>query len=255
MNNRSDSNRWVLIPKPLPDARLRLFCLPYAGGTPGAYRSWPDMLTPDIEVAFIQLPGHGPRYREALLTRISTARPLLADGLADYLDLPFALFGQSLGALLAFELARELRHRGQPGPVHLFVSARPAPQLPNDWSIIHMLADKLMIKEVQRRYGGIPQAIMADEEMLRLFLPILRADLELLETYEYRPQAPLDCDITAYGGYQDWAVTDAQLECWGEQTLGQFSQQMFPGDHFFVQNTTSFVRAFSSALASIGLQV
>lgn len=254
MSHQTAANPWVFIPKPQSDARFRLFCFPYGGGSAAIFRAWPEALGDRVEVAAIQLPGRGTRFREAPLKRLDTAAPVLADALRDYLDRPYVLFGQSLGALIGFELARELRRRGCPAPLHFFISARSAPHLANDWMPIHNLPDDQLVKEVQRRYGGIPQAVLTDPEMLPLFLPILRADLEMLETYDHVPEAPLACDMTAYGGYQDWAVPDADLNLWAEHTTGKFTQQMFPGNHFFVQNTPSFMRAFSSALAAVGAE-
>ncbi len=246
----TDPKSWVLIPKPLPSARLRIFCLPYAGGSSTVFRSWPEVLQPDIEVAFIQLPGRGARFRETPLTNAGTAVQQLAEALQNFLDKPYMLFGHSLGALLSFELLRELRRLGQPEPAHLCVCARPAPHLPNERTPIHKLPDPLLVTEVQRRYGGIPQAILNDPEMLQLFLPILRADLEMLETYAYMPDPPFNCDITAYGGYQDLLVSKADLAAWETHTLGNFSQHMFPGNHFFVQNTPAFLQFLATALGT-----
>lgn len=255
MTYPSDSKLWITIPKPQPAARMRLFCVPYAGGSLSAYSKWPALLGDDVEVAVIQLPGHGSRYREPPLTRLSAVTQALTGVMPPLLDKPYAVFGQSLGALISFELLRELRRQQHPAPQHLFVSARSAPHLANDWMPIHTLADAPMVKEVQRRYGGIPQAILEDDELLQLFLPVLRADLEILETYDYTPGAPLACDLTVYGGYQDWATPDEQLSVWAEHTSGRFVQQMFPGNHFFVQNTPSFLRAFSSHLADLVVRV
>jgi surfactin synthase thioesterase subunit len=253
MTNQPPRSPWILIPKPQPNARIRVFCLPYAGAGPTVFRTWPDTLDSRIEVAFVQFPGRGGRYRETPFTRLTAATQNLAEAIEPFLDKPYMLFGHSLGALTSFELARETRRRGLASPAHLFVGARSAPHLPNAWTPIHHLPNHQMVQEVQRRYGGIPQAILADPELLELFLPILRADLEILETYEYSPETPLSCDITAYGGYQDWAVTEQQLNAWGEHTTGNFAKEMFPGNHFFVQNTPAFFRSFASRLASAGV--
>jgi medium-chain acyl-[acyl-carrier-protein] hydrolase len=245
-----DPKSWVLIPKPLPSARFRIFCLPYAGGSSTVFRSWPEALQPDIEVAFIQLPGRGARFRETPFTDLAIAVQMLAQALQGFLDKPYMLFGHSLGALLSFELIRELRRLGQPEPFHLYVCARSAPQLPDERTPIHKLPDPFLVTQVQRRYGGIPQAILDDPEMLQLFLPILRADLQMLETYQYTSDLPFSCDITACGGYQDLLISEAHLAAWEEHTLGQFSQHMFPGNHFFVQNTPAFMKFLVASLAT-----
>jgi medium-chain acyl-[acyl-carrier-protein] hydrolase len=251
MPNPCVNNPWFLIPKPQASAHLRLFCLPYAGGSATVFRAWPDALGQDVETVLVQLPGRGPRYREAPLTRISAAAQQLGDAIQPLLDKPYVLLGHSLGALISFELIRLLRHRGQSLPLQFFVCARPAPHLANERMPVHALPNDSLVVEVQRRYGGIPPAILADKEMLELFLPILRADLEMLETYHYAPDAPFECGIMAYGGYQDLAVPQAQLAAWAEHTNGAFGQQMFPGNHFFVQNTPTFLKAFSTALAKV----
>jgi medium-chain acyl-[acyl-carrier-protein] hydrolase len=253
MTNQLPHNPWILIPKPQPSAHLRIFCLPYAGAGPTVFRTWPDALASSIEVAFVQFPGRGVRYRETPLTRLITVTENLTEAIEPYLNKPYMLFGHSLGALTSFELAREVRRQGLPSPSHLFVCARSAPHLPSEWRPIHHLPTDQMVKEVQARYGGIPQAILNDPELLKLFLPILRADLEILETYQYMPEPPLNCDIIAYGGCQDWAVTEQQLNAWEEHTTGNFAYEMFPGNHFFVQNTPAFLRAFASRLASVGV--
>lgn len=253
MTNQLPHNPWILIPKPQPNAHLRIFCLPYAGAGPTVFRAWPDALASNIEVAFVQFPGRGGRYRETPFTRLTTATENLTEAIGPYLDKPYVLFGHSLGALTSFELAREVRRRGLPGPSHLFVCARSAPHLPSEWRPIHHLPNDQMVTEVQARYGGIPQVILNDPELLELFLPILRADLEILETYEYTPEAPLNCDIIAYGGYQDWAVTEQQINAWEEHTTGNFVQEMFPGNHFFVHNTPAFFSGFASRLYNVGV--
>jgi medium-chain acyl-[acyl-carrier-protein] hydrolase len=253
MLNQPPRNPWILIPKPQPNARIRMFCLPYAGAGPTVFNGWPDALDSRIEVTFIQFPGRGARFRETPLRRLTTATQQLADAIEPFLDKPYMLFGHSLGALTGFELARELRRRGLRIPEHLFVCARSAPHILSDWMAIHCLPNDQLVKEVQARYGGIPQAILSDPELLELFLPILRADLEILETYEYTPEGPLDCDITAYGGYQDRAVRKEQIEAWSEHTTGHFAQQMFPGNHFFVQQTPAFFQSFTSRLANLGI--
>ncbi len=254
MTNFPNTNSWIVIPKRRTSPRLRVFCIPYAGGSSTVFRSWSEAFGLDVESAFIQLPGRGSRFRETPLTRIHAAVEMLSSAIEPFLDCPYVIFGHSLGALIGFELGRELRRHGQPDPQHLIVCARAAPQIPNQLSMVHHLSDELLVKEVQRRYGGIPQAILADAEMLQLFLPMLRADLEMLETYQYAPEPPLNYDITAYGGIQDRAVSNTQLAGWSEHTISHFAQQMLPGNHFFVQNTPTFLETLSSLLACINNQ-
>jgi medium-chain acyl-[acyl-carrier-protein] hydrolase len=157
----------------------------------------------------------------------------LAEALVPMLDIPFALFGHSLGALVSFELARELRRRGMPAPVQLFVSARPAPQFHRCLRPMHQLPEPEFIAELIQRYDAIPAAILADPELMQLFSPILRADLEIMETYVYRAEALLESPISVLGGLQDRTVSSSHLEAWKDQTSNSFKLRMFPGDHFF----------------------
>lgn len=229
------TNCWLTCPKPNPQAHLRLFCFPYAGAGASAFRSWVDKLSLlNVEVCAVQLPGRETRLRESPFTRISPLVEALARVLLPYLDLPFAFFGHSMGALVSFELARQLRRQQSPSPLHLFVSSRRAPQLPNPYSSIHHLPDAAFIKELYR-YNGTPQAVLEDPELRLLFLPLLRADLAVNETHVYTPEAPLNCSISAFGGLEDREASRNELDAWRVQTSKTFTLRMFPGDHFFLK--------------------
>ena len=229
-----NTNPWINCPKPNPQARLRLFCFPYAGTGASTFRTWSDQLPPDIEVCPVQLPGREKRLSEPLFTHLSPLVKILALILLPYLDRPFAFFGHSMGALVSFELTRKLRHHKAPSPMHLFVSGRRAPQIPNPDPPIHQLPDNAFVGEL-RRYNGTPEAVLQNPELRSLFLPILRADLAINETYTYISEAPLDCPISAFGGLQDKEVSRKELDAWRDQTNTTFSLSMFPGDHFFLK--------------------
>lgn len=216
-----------------PKAEIRLFCFPYAGAGASAFRDWSNLLSPDIEFCPIQLPGRGTRLQE---TRFNRLRPLvqtLTPLIQEQADCPFAFFGHSLGALISFEVARELRRSSGPSPVQLFVSASRAPQLPDLDPPIHCLPDP-RFKEKLRQYQGTPEAIFQDQQMMASLLPALKADFALLETYLYAQEAPLDIPITAFGGQADHKVYQGDLAEWREQTTQAFTLQMFPGHHFFL---------------------
>ena len=226
---------WFHCRRPSPNARLRLLCFPYAGGGVSVFRAWPDGLPADLEVWAIQLPARDGRLRERAPEAVQTVAAAAADGLMPLLDTPFACFGHSMGALIAFEFARELRRRGAASPMHLFASARRAPQLPRADVPLHTLPDDLFLEQLRQRYNGIPAAILAEPELLKLFLPMLRADFKMIETYQYAAEAPLDCPVTAFGGDQDALATPDDLAAWRAQTRGTFKQQMFAGGHFYLQ--------------------
>ena len=237
LGNTMRVETWFHCRRPNPRARLRLLCFPYAGGGVPVFRTWPDLLPAEIEVWAIQLPARDGRMREPLPGDLQTLALAAANGLGPLLDRPFACFGHSMGALLAFEFAREMRRRGQAGPAHLFVSARRAPQLPRNDTPLHTLPEAPFIDRLRQRYNGIPAAILAEPELLKLFLPMLRADFKMIETYHYHPEAPLDCPIMAFGGAQDDLARPDDLTAWQAQTCGTFKLQMFPGGHFYLQTT------------------
>lgn len=225
------------LPAVLPEAGLRLFCFPHAGVGASAYRAWPDLLPKaEIGVCPVQLPGRENRLGEPAARDVGQLVDALFSEVADRLDRPFALFGHSLGALVAFEFARLLRDRGAPLPVHLFVSGRIAPQLADPREKLNDLPDAGLRARLAE-LGGIPSAVLDDPDLLTLLLPLLRADLAVNENYRYRPGPPLPVPITAFGGARDPKVSAVELRAWAEQTSGQFTDRMLPGGHFFVQES------------------
>ena len=232
---RADTPSWLIVPRANAQARLQLFCFPFAGGGASLFRMWPDALPSTVEVCAIQLPGRENRMREPPLTRITDVVDMLATNLGPRITRPFALFGPSLGALISFELARKLRQQHCSTPICLFVSGRRAPRLPDPYPPLHDLPEPLFLARVRHRYNGIPQQVLAEPELMQLFLPTLRADLTLLETYTYHSEAPLDCPISAFGGTHDEQATYDALLAWREETNSTFSVRVFPGDHFFVR--------------------
>ena len=229
---------WITCRKPNPQARLRLFCFPYVGGGVSIFRAWSDGLPADVEVCPVQLPGRGTRLMEPPFTQLSPLVQALAEALFPLLDKPFAFFGHSLGALVSFELARQLRRQYGVGvqPVHLFVSADRAPQIAYRDRLIHSLPEKEFFVEL-RRLNGTPGEVLEDEELMQTMLPVLRADFAVHETYIYSTEPPLNCPISTYGGLQDHKVSRGDLEAWCDQTSVSFSLRMFPGDHFFLNTT------------------
>lgn len=226
---------------------MRLFCFPYAGGSEIAYRTWQQNLPEAIEVLPIQLPGRGPRMREPALTRLAPLAQALAQSLRPEMDLPFALFGHSMGGLIAFELARQLRREGGPLPVHLFISAKCCPKDADDlWA--GELPDSELI-QILRRFEGTPKEVLENEELMQLLLPVIRADMELCNAYVCDPEPPLPCPITAFGGLQDQRSGRKCLEGWKEYTTGRFTLRMFPAGHFFLQTwERSILEAISREL-------
>jgi medium-chain acyl-[acyl-carrier-protein] hydrolase len=226
--------------RPNPQARLRLFCFPYAGGAASIFYTWPDDLPKDVEVCPIQLPGRQDRIRETPFTHVTPLVQAIAPAIRPYLDKPYAFFGHSLGTLISFELARLLAAQNDPGPVRLLVSGHRAPQAPDPNPPIHHLPDAEFIEELER-LNGTPEMVLENPELLQLFLPLLRADFTAAETYTYTAGAPLDCHISAFGGLQDDKVSRDGLAAWQEQTRRTFTLRMFPGDHFFLHSARALL--------------
>lgn len=214
----------------------RLFCFPYAGGAASIYRDWGDRLPSSIEVHSVQLPGHGNRVSEPLFKRVKPLVEATAEALMPYLEGSFAFFGHSMGSIIAFELAHKLRRENKPGPSHLFLSGRPAPHRTKKEPPTYDLPEPEFIEEL-RRMQGTPNEILRHPGLMEVFSPILRADLEICQTYEYEPRPPLECPITAFGGLQDEEVSREALEGWRDSTTSSFAVRMFPGNHFFLHTS------------------
>lgn len=240
------SDPWIVNSRMNRLARLRLFCFPPAGCGASVFHGWSENLPAEIDVCPVQLPGRENRLMEPPFTSVSLLVRSLTKWLRPYLDIPFVIFGHSMGALIGFELARHLRRKGQPGPSLLFVSSCRAPQrsIPN--SRLHSLPDHMFLQAL----GGMPSEIRQNDEAMRLMLPTLRADFFLCETYTYVSEVPLSCSISAIGGVQDSTVGRNDLADWSVQTKGTFKLLMLPGGHFYWRNNqTPLLTAMFSDLA------
>ena len=252
IHTAASPDSWIIRSRPNSIAGFRLYCFPYAGGGASAYTTWPNDLTTEVEVCSVQIPGRESRLSEAPFTRLSLLVMALAEALSPQLKKPFAFFGHSMGALVCFELARELRRCKRPMPDHLFISGHRAPHLPDPSHPIHTLPEKELVQELDQLHGT-PEVILQHTELMQLILPVLRSDLEMCETYVYTCQPPLECPISVYGGLQDPRVSREELVAWHTQTSGAFRIQMFPGDHFFIHNCRrSLLRAVLQQLLDKG---
>ncbi len=234
---------WVSVSEHFKNKRLRLFCFPHAGGGAAMYRQWGDGMPDGIEVFSVHLPGREDRIRERPHVRIAPLVDDLIEALIPCFDgAPYAFFGHSMGAVIAYEVAQRLLTRHGESPAHLFVSARQAPHLPLIRTPWYMLSDD-DLKEKLRQLNGTPDDVLKNDDVMGILLPMLRADFELNETYQSSTHALLECPITAFGALGDVHVEAEQLDAWRYLTNRSFDIRFFPGNHFYIKEQKSAVIA------------
>jgi surfactin synthase thioesterase subunit len=212
------------------------------------FRDWAASLPKEIEVCPVCLPGED--LREDCVTNIHELVPAMADGLSPYFDKPFAMFGHSMGAIIAFELLRLLQQQHRAEALHLFVSARTAPGVARKEEPFYNLPHAELIDKL-KQLNGTPREILDNKDILELMLPRVRADFQLNETYLYEAGEPLRCPITAYAGAEDCHASAEDMREWERQTAANFQFQVMPGDHFFLQTErTTLLQSISAALSS-----
>ncbi|HEY2665683.1 MAG TPA: alpha/beta fold hydrolase [Actinomycetota bacterium] len=216
-------------------ARLRLFCFPFAGGGASTFRAWPTLVPNQVEVCAVQLPGRETRLFEARFTSLGDAVGPVVEAMRPYLDVPCALFGHSLGAALAYEVAVALSEVSPPAPVHLFVSGRGGPSLGAETAHTFSLPEEDFVRHV-KAYGGMSDAVLANAELRAVFLPLLRDDIRLIDTYVPTGDCVLACPITAFAGSGDPCVGPDALEAWGRNTDAPFRVKLVAGGHFYLRD-------------------
>ena len=223
---------WLGRNRPKHDGTLRLFCFPFAGTGASMFATWPKRLPGEVEVWPIQMPGREARISEQPFTKLSSLVPRIADVILPYLEKPFAFYGHSMGALISFELARELRRRGSPLPGALLLSGRYAPHLTRERPPRYDLPDDEFLLKILALNGN--RDMLADElDLMRLMMPTIRADFEICETHEYVDEACLDCPLTVWGALRDPEASVVESAAWRDQTTASFTLRIFDGDHFF----------------------
>lgn len=235
------------------DARLRLICLPYAGGGAATFRPWAGLMPPDIEVVPVRLPGREDWQTQSRYRRLTGLVEPLCDAFAPIASRPYAVFGHSMGALIGFELVRACRRRAMRLPVHLFVSACSAPHAPAERGVPFDLPEPDFISGLLRLNNAI-EMVVKEPALLEMLLPTIRADFELCQTYVYHPEPPLPCPITAFGGRGDDRVPLDGLLAWKVQTSAAFAVRRFDGDHFFLNSARRLVLgALLNRLGAVGV--
>lgn len=241
---------WLNLAKSAADPAVRLICLPYAGAGAGAYRDWPALLPGTVGVLAAQPPGREHRFHERPIGWLPTYVEELAAAVRPLLDRPYAVFGHSIGARVGFELCRLLRRDGAPLPARLYLSGCPAPQLPAPpprWD----LPDAELIEEL-RGLGGTPPELFESPGLMALFLPMLRADFALVETYPYVEEAPLPVPIRSFAGRSDPEASPEAVGSWAPHTSAWFEAHEFDGDHFFLHDQrAALLRLLAEDLAAV----
>jgi len=246
-------DRWVIRPRPVSAPRVRLICFPFSGGGASLYARWPADLPDDIDVCAVQLPGREQRIAETPYSTLAPLIPDLMQVLRPYLDAPIALFGHSVGGLMAFEFTRLLRRTGGTPPVCIFPAGSLPPCLPRRQPNISALPDAEFLDGL-REYGGTPEEALQNEALMELLMPTLRADFSLTETYTYVPEAPLDVPLSAFGGLEDPIVEPYEVAGWRALTENTFTLRILPGNHFFVQSARELVlSAIADDLEALGV--
>jgi medium-chain acyl-[acyl-carrier-protein] hydrolase len=228
----------------------QLFCFPYAGGGASMYATWAAYAPRELAIVPVQLPGREHRAGEIPVSNLKQLIDWLTAVVAPVATPPYSFFGHSMGALVAFELARALRRLGHAPPAHLFASGRGAPGAATPTRQIHMLPDREFLGEIAR-LRGTPAAVLEHPEFVSLFLPALRADFAMVETYACAPESPLSTPISVFGGVDDDISRDG-LEAWRAHTTSAFRLRLMPGGHFFLHSSRdAILRAVAEDLAMV----
>jgi len=242
MDTEIHQSQWMIRPLTLPKPRLRLFCFPFAGGGASAYVRWRNELANfAIELYAVQLPGREYRLNEPFATSLLETANELSHEIFRFVGVPFALFGHSMGAILAYEAARTLRNTFGVEPACLIVTGRDAPHLSAPTGLSRISSDVEFLDEISTRYGGIPPVILADDDLRHLYISILRADFAMLDDYKYSHDQPVSCPINAFYGDADLRVSYSGVNSWRELTTGPFRIDSMPGGHFFINTCTEYL--------------
>ncbi|GHF52515.1 oleoyl-ACP hydrolase [Streptomyces mashuensis] len=249
MGELQDASRWIRRFHPAEDSGVRLVCLPHAGGSAPFYFPMSRALAPAVDVLCVQYPGRQDRRHDKAVEDIGEYADLIAAELKPWLDRPTALFGHSMGAVIAFEVARRLERDLGFVPLTLFASGRRAPSRYRDENV-HRRDDDGVVAEM-RLLSGTDSQILGDEELLRMVLPAIRSDYKAIETYRSEPGATVQTPVTVLTGSSDPRTSREEAEAWRDHTTGAFALHAFTGGHFFLaQHQQEIVRIVSEGITA-----
>ena len=242
------TTKWLANYNADEEPSLRLFCFPYAGGGASLFRGWNRQMDRRVAVCPVRLPGREMRLRDAPISDLKKMLDEIVDALAPYLCQPYAMFGHSMGAILAYESAALAQRRGLGLPKHLFVSARQAPTIERQMIPVPVstLSDDEFLSYL-RRDNSVTEAF-DNPELKQLVLPTLRADFEVCQSYRGQYHPKFDFPITAFVGSDDSHVSVEDMEGWRDCTTGSFRLRIISGDHFFISNPTEVIREMEDEL-------
>ena len=228
------NNQWIVKHHAPANPKIRLLCFPFGGGGSSFYLNWARDLGPDVEVVPVQLPGRENRMGEQPFDAIDKLTVEIIPAVQNYLDKPYALFGHSMGALLAFELARGIRRKNLPAPKLFLASGMRAAHLKDPRPPIAWLPDDPLIEALKERYDL--EVSGESMELVQLMLPTIRADILAIEKYGYQKEPPFKFPIIGFGGNSDGGVTLAEIEAWSLHTTAKFKHYQMDGSHFFINS-------------------
>jgi len=231
-----EDNAWIKITRENPQAKMRMFTFHYAGGARSMYRDWWKDLPHELEILSVQLPGREDRLNETPYRSFFPMIQSLSQSFKPYLDKPYIFFGHCMGGLTSFEVARQLRRTGLRLPEHMFISSFIGPHIPRPErkSIIFNIPEG-MVDDFFVELGGTPQEVLDNLGLMTLARVVMDADLDLLRSYEYIEETPLDIPISTFGAVQDKLVIVEEIEEWRKQTSQNWDLTLYPGNHFYIQ--------------------
>ncbi|MET8093898.1 thioesterase domain-containing protein [Micromonospora sp. NPDC005220] len=242
------ANGWLRRYRATTGVRRRLLVLPHAGGSAGFFHTWGAAFDSSTEVLVARYPGRHDRLADPCITTMSELADRVTEAILPFHDVPLSVFGHSMGASLAYELALRLGRRHGSRPAALHVSSRKPPHRLTPRALQEQ-GDEALIEEM-RRLGGTDESVLGDPELREIVLPAIRADFTIVGTYGPRAAEPVGCPVYAYIGDDDGGISVADMAAWSDVAVGGFELDVLPGGHFYlVEQQEPMVRLIAARLS------